>query len=162
MGKDKKMKNARQKKILELIEKYDIDTQDTLIKKLADEGYIVTQTTASRDIRQLNLIKGTTANGTYKYIAPGAVRINDSKVPVLNSAITDAVINVEAAGHIVVVKTFSGMANAIAVCFDSLHKDNIVGSVAGDDTILLVVKTSQGAIELEAELRQTFGKNKAE
>jgi transcriptional regulator of arginine metabolism len=75
---------------------------------------------------------------------------------VLNSSITDAVIKVEAAGHIVVVRTFSGMANAIAVCFDSLHKDNIVGSVAGDDTILLVVKTSQGALELEAELREIF------
>lgn len=152
------MKNARQQKILELIEQYDIDTQETLINKLAEVGFNVTQTTASRDIRQLNLIKGTTANGTYKYIAPGAVMVKESKIPVLNSAITDAVINVEAAGHIVVVKTFAGMANAIAVCFDSLHKDNIVGSVAGDDTILLVVKTSQGALDLEAELRQTFGK----
>lgn len=155
------MKNARQQKILEIIEKYDVDTQDTLIKKLAEEGYIVTQTTASRDIRQLNLIKGITANGTYKYVAPGAVMSKESKAPVLNSAITDAVVRIEAAGHIVVVKTFSGMANAIAVCFDSLHNDNIVGSVAGDDTILLVVKTSQAALDLEAELRQTLGKNKA-
>lgn len=150
------MKNARQQKILELIEQYDIDTQDTLIKKLAEAGYTVTQTTASRDIRQLNLIKGITANGTYKYVAPKAVIGGGSKTPVLNSSITEAVIRVEAAGHIVVVKTFAGMANAIAVCFDSLRKDNIVGSVAGDDTILLVVKTSQGALELEAELKEIF------
>ena len=150
------MKNARQQKILELIERYDIDTQDTLIKKLAEEGYNVTQTTASRDIRQLNLIKGVTSNGTYKYIAPKAVMAHESKTPVFSSSITDAVIKVEAAGHIVVIRTFSGMANAIAVCFDSLRKDNIVGSVAGDDTILLVVKTSQGALELEAELRDIF------
>ncbi|MBQ8303020.1 MAG: arginine repressor [Clostridia bacterium] len=150
------MKNARQQKILELIAKYDIDTQETLIKKLAESGYHVTQTTASRDIRQLNLIKGITPAGTYKYIAPNSVIKSEGKAPVLNSAITDAVIKVEAAGHIVVVKTFSGMANAIAVCFDSLHRDNIVGSVAGDDTILLVVKTSQGALELEAELKQIF------
>lgn len=152
------MKNARQQKILEIIAKYDIDTQDTLIKKLAEEGYEVTQTTASRDIRQLNLIKGVTANGTYKYIAPGAVVRGESKAPVLNSAITDAVIRVEAAGHIVVVRTYSGMANAIAVCFDSLHRDDIVGSVAGDDTILLVVKTSEGALRLESDLRELFGK----
>lgn len=151
------MKNARQQKILELIEKYDIDTQDTLIKRLAEAGYTVTQTTASRDIRQLNLIKGITANGTYKYVAPKAVMVSENRAPVLNSAITDAVIRVEAAGHIVVVRTFSGMANAIAVCFDSLHRDNIVGSVAGDDTILLVVKTSEGALALESELRQMFG-----
>ncbi len=154
------MKNARQQKILEIIAKYDIDTQDTLIKKLAEEGYNVTQTTASRDIRQLNLIKGVTANGTYKYIAPGAVVSREHKAPVFNSAITDAVVRVEAAGHIVVVRTFSGMANAIAVCFDSLHRDDIVGSVAGDDTILLVVKTSEGALRLETELRETFGVGK--
>ena len=150
------MKNARHQKILELIEKYDIDTQDTLIKKLAEEGYTVTQTTASRDIRQLNLIKGVSANGTYKYIAPKVVIGQESKTPVLNSSITDAVIAVEAAGHLVVIRTFAGMASAIAVCFDSLRKDNIVGSIAGDDTILLVVKTSQGALYLEAELREIF------
>jgi transcriptional regulator of arginine metabolism len=150
------MKNARQQKILELIEKYDIDTQDTLIKKLAEEGYTVTQTTASRDIRQLNLIKGVSANGTYKYIAPKVVIGQENKTPVLNSSITDAVIAVEAAGHLVVIRTYAGMASAIAVCFDSLRKDNIVGSIAGDDTILLVVKTSQGALDLEAELREIF------
>lgn len=152
------MKNARQQKILEIIAKYDIDTQDTLIKKLAEEGYTVTQTTASRDIRQLNLIKGITANGTYKYIAPSSAVNHDHRAPVLNSSITDAVIRVEAAGHIVVVRTYSGMASAIAVCFDSLKRDDIVGSVAGDDTILLVVKTSDGALRLEAELRELFGK----
>ena len=152
------MKNARQQKILEIIEKYDIDTQETLIQRLAEEGYMVTQTTVSRDIRQLNLIKGVTPNGTYKYIAPGTVTGNEGKAPVLNSAITDSVIRVEAAGHIVVVRTYSGMANAIAVCFDSLHREDIVGSVAGDDTILLVVKTSEGALRLEKELRETFGK----
>ena len=75
----------------------------------------------------------------------------------LNSAITDSVIRVEAAGHIVVVRTFSGMASAIAVCFDSLNRDDIVGSVAGDDTILLVVKTSEGALRLQNELRVMFG-----
>ena len=73
------MKNARQQKILEIIEKYDIDTQDTLIKRLGEEGYIVTQTTISRDIRQLNLIKGISANGTYKYVAPGSVLRNEGK-----------------------------------------------------------------------------------
>lgn len=151
------MKNARQQKILELIKKYDIDTQDTLIKKLAEEGYTVTQTTASRDIRQLNLIKGVSSNGTYKYIAPGTGFSGEKKAPVINSAITDAVVRVEAAGHIVVVKTYAGMANAIAVCIDSLHHDDIVGSVAGDDTMLLVVKTSEGAKALEAELREIFG-----
>ncbi len=152
------MKNARQQKILELIEKYDIDTQDTLIKKLKEAGYNVTQTTASRDIRQLNLVKGTTASGTYKYIAPGAHIGKGGNNPVLNSAITDSVIKIEAAGNIVVVKTFSGMANAIAVCVDALAHDDIVGCVAGDDTILLVVRTAEIAIKLEHELIETIKK----
>lgn len=152
------MKNARQKKILELIEKYDIDTQDTLIKLLAEEGYNVTQTTASRDIRQLNLIKGVTANGGYKYVAPTSMASKGGNAPFLNSAITDAVIKVEAAGNIVVIKTFSGMANAIAVCFDSLHKDGVVGCVAGDDTIIMVIKTPAEAIEIEAEFKEIFNK----
>lgn len=151
------MKNVRQQKILELIKKYDIDTQETLIKRLADEGFIVTQTTASRDIRQLNLVKGISANGTYKYVAPGGVVTVERKTPVINSAITESVTRVEAAGHLVVVRTYAGMANAIAVCVDSLQHDDIVGSVAGDDTMLLVVKTSEGAKLLESELRDVFG-----
>jgi transcriptional regulator of arginine metabolism len=129
------MKNARQQKILELIELYDIDTQDTLIKRLKEVGYNVTQTTISRDIRQLNLVKGVTSMGTYKYVAPAPKKENN--VPVLNSAITDSVVKIEAAGNIVVVKTFSGMANAIAKVignmllerevFDGIDKENIIG-----------------------------------
>ena len=151
------MKNARQQKIIELIEKYDIDTQDTLIKKLSENGYNVTQTTISRDIRQLNLVKGVTSKGTYKYIVPTAA-VKENSVPILNSAITDSVTKIEAAGNIVVVKTFPGMANALAVCIDSIHHDDIVGSVAGDDTILLVVKDASSASELEIELKETFRK----
>ncbi len=150
------MKNARQQKILEIIEKYDIDTQETLITKLAEEGYNVTQTTVSRDIRQLNLVKGVSSSGTYKYVAPSISK--EANIPVLNSAITDSVTKIESAGHIVVVKTYAGMANAIAVCVDSIHHDDIIGSVAGDDTILLVVKTSEYAQRLAEELRETFGK----
>ena len=150
------MKNARQQKILELIEKYDIDTQETLIAKLKEEGYNVTQTTVSRDIRQLNLVKGVSSVGTYKYVSPGVIQ--DKNVPVLNAAITDSVTKIESAGHIVVIKTFSGMANAIAVCVDSIHHEDILGSVAGDDTILLVVKTSEYAAKLAEELRTIFGK----
>lgn len=150
------MKNARQQKILELIEKYDIDTQETLINKLAEEGYNVTQTTISRDIRQLSLVKGIAANGEYKYVAPTPIR--SGNVPILNSAITDSVTKIEAAGNIVVIKSYAGMANAVAVCIDSLHHDDIVGSVAGDDTILLVVRNNEYAIELAVELKETFGK----
>jgi transcriptional regulator of arginine metabolism len=151
------MKNARQQKILELIEEYEIDTQETLIKRLAEVGYNVTQTTASRDIKQLNLVKGVTEVGTYKYVAPEARR-GELHVPILNSAITDAVTKIDTACNIIVVKTFSGMANAIAVCIDSLHHEHIVGSVAGDDTVLLVLKSNDMADQLAEELKTAFGK----
>lgn len=149
------MKNARQNKILELIEEYEISTQEALIQRLAEHGFESTQTTISRDIRQLRLIKGPTGRGTYKYVAPEVRKGNDA--PGHNSALTDAVLQIEAAQNIIVVKTMSGMANAIAVCVDSLKIKDIIGSVAGDDTILLVLKTSEKALSVEAELKGVFG-----
>ena len=149
------MKNARQNKILELIDEYEISTQEALIQKLAEHGFDSTQTTISRDIRQLRLIKGPTGRGTYKYVAPEVRRGNDA--PGHNSALTDAVLAIEAAQNIVVVKTMAGMANAIAVCVDSLQIKDIIGSVAGDDTILLVLKTAEKAQDVEAELKGVFG-----
>lgn len=148
------MKNARQKKILELIERYDIDTQETLIDKLAEAGYATTQTTISRDIKQLKLVKGMTSKGSYKYIVPEVKK--NGAAPILNSALTESVTKIEAAENIVVVKTLSGMANAVAVCIDSLNDASIVGSVAGDDTILIVVKSSELALKLEEELKKVF------
>ena len=149
------MKNARQSKILELIDEYEISTQEALIQKLAEHGFDSTQTTISRDIRQLRLIKGPTGKGTYKYVAPETKKGNDA--PGHNSALTDAVLKIEAAQNIIVIKTMAGMANAIAVCVDSLHIKDIIGSVAGDDTILLVLKTNEKADAVETELKGVFG-----
>ena len=151
------MKSARQKKILELIDKYDIDTQETLIERLLEVGFAVTQTTVSRDIRELKLVKGMTGKGTYKYVVPGVKR--ESNVPVLNSALTESVVKIEAARNIVVVKTYPGMANALAVCVDTLEHPHIVGSVAGDDTILLVIKDDETAKMVEEKLKTVFGVN---
>ncbi len=150
------MKNSRQSKILELIEKYEISTQEALIHKLAECGYDSTQTTISRDIRQLRLIKGPTGKGTYKYVAPEVRKGADA--PGHNSALTDAVLKIESAQNIVVVKTLSGMANAIAVCIDSLHIDDIIGSVAGDDTVLLVLRDGDKAEAASGELKNVFGR----
>ena len=149
------MKNARQNKILELIDEYEISTQEALIQKLAEHGFDSTQTTISRDIRQLRLIKGPTGRGTYKYVAPEVRRGNDA--PGHNSALTDAVLKIKSAQNLIVVKTMAGMANAIAVCIDSLQIKDIIGSVAGDDTILLVLKTNEKAESVEIELKSVFG-----
>ena len=148
------MKSLRQQKILEIIERNDIDTQEALIEKLRDEGYNVTQTTISRDINQLKLVKAVTASGSYKYIVPDVKRENN--ITVMNSALTDAVIKIEAAKNIVVVKTLSGMANAIAVCVDSLNHNEIVGSVAGDDTIIIVTKDDDVAESMATNLKTAF------
>ena len=151
------MKNARQQKILEIIEKYDIDTQEALITKLKDSGYVVTQTTISRDINQLKLVKAITSNGSYKYIVPDVKRENNKTV--MNSALTEAVVKIQAAKNIVVVKTLSGMANAIAVCVDSINHDDIVGSVAGDDTIIVVTHDDDIARSMEENLKTAFKLN---
>ena len=148
------MKSLRQQKILEIIENNDIDTQEALIAKLAEAGYNVTQTTISRDINQLKLVKAVTADGSYKYIVPDVKRENNRTV--MNSALTDAVIKIEAAKNIVVVKTLSGMANAIAVCVDSLNHNEIVGSVAGDDTIIIVTKDDSIAESMALNLKTAF------
>ena len=150
------MKGNRQQKILEIIEKFDISTQEELINRLADEGFSVTQTTVSRDIRQMKLVKGLSQNGGYKYIVPN-VKKAESGSQVLNSAISDSVISVEAAQNLVVVKTLPGMANAVAVCIESLDHAHVVGSVAGDDTLLLVMKDSDGAYDVQDKLRLVFG-----
>ena len=149
------MKNTRQRKILELIEKYDIDTQEALINKLGELGISVTQTTISRDIRQLKLVKGLSSKGSYKYIAPG-VNI-ENNIPAFSSAFTDSIVSIEAAMNIVVVKTFPGMANALAVCIENLRLFNLVGSVAGDDTILLVMRNIESAVSAEEKLKISFG-----
>jgi transcriptional regulator of arginine metabolism len=114
----------------------------------------VTQTTVSRDINQLKLIKAVTANGRYKYIVPDVKTENNRTV--MNSALTEAVISIVAAQNIVVVKTLSGMANALAVCIDSLEHEHIVGSVAGDDTILIVSQNNAEASFLEGHLKEVF------
>ncbi len=148
------MKNSRQRKILELVEQYEIDTQETLIQRLSEAGIETTQTTISRDIRQLGLAKGITARGTYKYVLPELKK--SGTTPVLNNALTESIVKIESAENIVVVKTLSGMANAVAVCIDSLDIEKIVGSVAGDDTILLVIKTQEDAGGVEESLKEAF------
>lgn len=151
------MKNNRQQKILELIEQYDIDTQELMIERLKEAGINATQTTISRDIRELKLVKGISPAGIYRYVLPSSKR--ETSTPVLNSALTESVTEVVAAGNIVVVKTYPGMANAVAVCVDSLEKPHIIGSVAGDDTILLVVKDESVAREVAFELKNAFKVN---
>ena len=148
------MKNQRQQKILEIVAKYDIDTQEALIERLEADGIFATQTTISRDINQLKLVKAVTSDGKYKYIVPNVQTVNNKTV--MHSTFTEAVLSVRAAKNIVVLKTLSGMANAVAVCVDALGHDDIVGSVAGDDAIIVVTPDDDVAAALERHLKEAF------
>ena len=137
------MKRIRQEKMLELISKYEIDTQDELIDRLRECGFEVTLATVSRDIRELKISKMTTGKGTYRYVLPKqTASVSNMK---FNSALIDALISSDFACNIVVLRTHAGLANAVAVGLDSMHLENVLGCVAGDDTIMLVTRNEDAA-----------------
>ncbi|MBQ8325655.1 MAG: arginine repressor [Lachnospiraceae bacterium] len=133
------MKKKRQEKILQLISQMDIETQEELADKLTELGFQVTQATVSRDIRELNLTKVSNGKGKQKY----AVLKNDDKhlSDKLLRVLKEGFVSMDMAQNILVVKTVSGMAMAVAAALDALELHEIVGSIAGDDTIMLAVRT---------------------
>lgn len=137
--------------ILRIISEQEIETQDDLIAKLKENGFDVTQATVSRDIKQLGLVKTTDGEGKYRYSAPHPSSSgSDSK---FKNILSEAIISSESAENMVVVKTYSGMANAAAAAIDALASDRILGSIAGDDTILIVTKNDETAEEFSAILK---------
>lgn len=145
------MKVKRQNKILEIIENYNIETQEELITRLKLAGFDVTQATASRDIRELKLTKQLSENGSYKYVAS---KIGGDNRHVYNKAITNSIRNVDFSLNNVVVKTYPGMANAVAAGIDTLHESSILGCVAGDDCIIIVTRTTENAEELTRRIQK--------
>ncbi len=135
------MKTKRQRKIIELITNYDIETQEELAAKLVENGFNVTQATISRDIRELNLTKIATKGGKQKYAVQSSSDIvsNSKYMRVLN----DGIITMDTAGNILVVKTVSGMAMAVAAALDAMQIKEILGCIAGEDTIMCVVKHAE-------------------
>ncbi len=137
------MKSNRQKKILEIINRQHIETQDDLIDKLLVEGFSVTQATISRDIRELQLTKVLTGKGTYRYIAPKKEELVAGMK--INAALVDSIVNVDYAQNLVVVRTFPGLAQAVAAGIDNLSIAEVLGCVAGDDTILIATRSDMAA-----------------
>ncbi len=144
------MKNKRQQKILEIIEKYNVETQDDLIKYLRSEGMEATQATISRDIRELKLAKCTSPDGVCRY---ATVPKKEYTIPKFNSALTESIIKVDYAGNLIVVKTYPGMAGAVATCIDSFNISDIIGCVAGDDAILVVSRDEETASDFSEKIR---------
>lgn len=146
------MKSSRHSKILEIINECPIETQDELLSRLKTEGYKVTQATISRDIKDLRLVKTLGSDGKYRYTEAQAssseIRSN------FDQLFLSSVVSMDLAQNIVVIKTLSGMANAVCAALDSTGNSAIVGTIAGDDTIFVACRTDEHARSLVSTLKQ--------
>ena len=146
------MKTKRQTKMLELIKKHDIETQEELSDYLQKEGYQVTQATVSRDIRELKLTKVAMSNGRQKYAA--LTEANEDLSEKYTRVFRDAFVSMDMAQNILVIKTVSGMAMAVAAAIAAMHLHEIVGCIAGDDTIMCAVRSVDDTIAVMSRLRK--------
>ncbi len=146
------MKSGRHAKILDIISEYRIETQDELLKRLKDEGYKATQATISRDIKDLRLVKTLGSDGKYRYTA-GSRSSSDIRSN-FAALFSSSVSSIEAAQNIVVIKTLSGMAQAVCAALDSNNFTAVVGTIAGDDTIFIACRSAQLAESLIEELKK--------
>ncbi|QCX32686.1 arginine repressor [Caloramator sp. E03] len=146
------MKIARHAKILEIIGEKDIETQEELVDELRRAGIDVTQATVSRDIKELKLIKVLSSSGKYKYapISQGKSILTDKFI----SIFTQSVINIDYVNNIVLVKTLSGSGPAAGEAIDNMGLDGLVGSVAGDNTILIIARTPEKAQEMVIKFKK--------
>lgn len=134
------MKAGRQRKIIDIINKQVICTQEELVKALRAEGFKVTQATVSRDIKELGLIKVPHEDGQlYRYALPADTR-SPNPITRLHKVFRDSVVKVDYSENIIVIRTLTGNAHAVAACLDHSDWEEVLGTVAGDDTILVIVK----------------------
>ena len=145
------MKSKRQDLIVNIVTNKEIETQEELIAELKAAGCDVTQATVSRDIRELKLIKVTTGHGGFRYTLPHK---KEHSVNVrLNSALADSIISVDYSLNIVVIKTYPGLANAVAAGVDSLNLTSVLGCVAGDDTIITVTSDIEASKDISERIK---------
>ena len=138
------MKSKRHEKILELIRDHDIETQEQLLQQLQESGFNTTQATISRDIKQLRLVKELAPSGSYRYVAADRQE-GKSSAGRLRNIFKEGVVSVEAAQNLVVVKTMPGLASAACSALDGMEIAGMVGSLAGDDTGMLIMRDSASA-----------------
>ena len=153
------MKNNRHQVIVKLINEKEIETQDELISLLEGEGYKVTQATISRDIRELKISKVLGENGKYHYAFPKNIHLSQSKNSLKHSYST-SVVSIDGSENIVVVKTHPGLAQAVATGIDAMHVEGILGSVAGDDTIIIVAKGREYTDRIISTILEEIGLSK--
>lgn len=136
------MKGKRQFKIKEIISQRDIETQDELVEALRQAGMNVTQATISRDIKELMLIKIPSATGVYKYALPGETQ-KSNPIFKLKRALQDHFTSIDYTENLVVMKCMPGTANTIAALIDSMESEEIMGTISGDDTILIICRSKE-------------------
>ena len=148
------MKKDRHQKIKELVEQSEIETQEELADKLKEAGYVVTQATVSRDIRELKLSKILMGAGRQKYavLSNNDHYLGDKYIRVLR----DGFVSMDMAQNILVIKTVSGMAMAVAAALDAMKLKEIVGSIAGDDTIMMAVRTVEDTQAVMGKIRNVL------
>ena len=146
------MKQKRQAMILAIIEQYDIETQDELQEKLAEAGFKTTQATISRDIREINLTKVAVAGGRQKYTL--GKQTNHESIESYRKVLSAGILSMVPAENLIVIKTVSGMAMAVAAALDAIHFSEIVGCIAGDDTVMCAVRTVDDTIVLMDKIRK--------
>lgn len=146
-------KYDRHLKILELIQNSDIQTQEELVEALSLHGFEATQATVSRDIRELRIIKVLSPNGGYKYATAATDTVTDMESR-LNTIFSESAVSIDHAKNLVVIKTLPGMAQAAASVIDSMQHVDLVGSIAGDDTLLLILRDDKAAQRITARLKR--------
>ena len=146
------MKSQRQAKILEIISNKNIETQEQLLAELQSEGFRGTQATISRDIKELRIVKELTSLGTYRY-SISASDLGSSFSARLNTIFRECVISFDYAQNIIVVRTLPGLASAAGSVIDAMNLNTIVGTLAGDDTVMIVMRDTNAAATLCGEIK---------
>ena len=146
------MKTVRQVAILDIIEKKEIETQEELASALNARGIRVTQATVSRDIKELRLLKVLTPSGKYKYATGDQAdnNLTDRFIRML----AESLLYVSSANNLIVVKTLSGSANVAAEALDSMHWPEVLGTLAGDNTVLLIIRSNEETISVTSRIRE--------
>ncbi|GGB51000.1 transcriptional regulator AhrC/ArgR [Fictibacillus barbaricus] len=143
-------KGQRHIKIREMISNHDIETQDDLVELLKKANFNVTQATVSRDIKELHLVKVPMNDGRYKYSLPADQRFNPLQK--LKRTLTDSFISIDYADHLIIMKTLPGNANAIGALIDKLDWEDLMGTICGDDTILIICRSK----DVSSDVSQRF------
>lgn len=146
------MKSQRQAKILEIISNKNVETQEQLLAELQDAGFRGTQATISRDIKELRIVKELTSLGTYRY-ATSSNELSGTFSARLNTIFRECVVSFDYAQNLIVIRTLPGLAGAAASAIDAMNMSTVVGSLAGDDTVMIVMRDMNSAASFCGEIR---------